>query len=171
MSTPYIGQIKLFAGNFAPQGWVFCDGRLLSIAENDALFALVGTTYGGDGQVTFGVPDLRGRIPVGQGQGPGLSNYAIGQAFGTETVTLTQPQLPAHTHNVLGNSAVGSGGPSGATWAVGGGLSPYGDAAASQALNAGSVTSAGGNQPHDNVMPYQTVNYILSLFGIFPPQN
>jgi microcystin-dependent protein len=171
MSTPYIGQIKIFAGNFAPNGWVFCDGRLLPIAENDALFALIGTTYGGDGQVTFGVPDLRGRLALNQGQGAGLSNYLIGQALGSETVTLTQNQLPAHSHSVLGNNATVGTVPNGATWALNSAILGYGTSAALQSMNPASVIASGGNQPHSNIMPYLAVNFILSLFGIFPPQS
>ena len=170
MSQPYIGQIKIFAGTFAPAGWVFCDGRLLAIAENSALFALIGTIYGGDGQVTFGVPDLRGRLALNQGQGPGLSNYVIGQALGSETVTLTQTQLPAHSHSVSGNSAAGGTTPNGSTWAVGS-LSAYGPSATLQGMNPAGVAASGGNQPHSNMMPYLALNYILSLFGIFPPQS
>lgn len=170
MSQPYIGQIKIFAGTFAPAGWVFCDGRLLAIAENSALFALIGTIYGGDGQVTFGVPDLRGRLALNQGQGPGLSNYVIGQALGSETVTLTQTQLPAHSHSVSGNSAAGGTTPSGSSWAVGS-LSAYGPSATLQGMNPAGVTFSGGSQPHSNMMPFLALNYILSLFGIFPPQS
>lgn len=170
MAQPYIGQIKIFAGNFAPQGWVFCDGRLLAISENSALFTLIGTTYGGDGQETFGVPDLRGRLALNQGQGPGLSNYVIGQALGSETVTLTQSQLPAHTHIAAGNSAAGGGTPSGSTWAIGS-LLAYGPSATLQGMNPAGVAFSGGNQPHSNMMPYLAVNYILSLFGIFPSQT
>ena len=170
MSQPYIGQIKIFAGNFAPVDWVFCDGRLLAIADNDVLFMLIGTTYGGDGQVTFGVPDLRGRLALNQGQGPGLSNYVIGQALGSETVTLTQTQLPAHSHIAAGSSAAGDTTPSGSTWAVGS-LSAYGPSATLQAMNPAGVAASGGNQPHSNVMPYLAVNYIMSLFGIFPSQT
>jgi microcystin-dependent protein len=170
MSQPYIGQIKIFAGNFAPQGWVFCDGRLLAIAEYDALFALIGTTYGGDGQVTFAVPDLRGRLAINQGTGPGLSSYSMGQALGSETVTLTPTQLPAHTHAVTANNASGGVTPNGLTWAVSS-QQAYGPSAALQTMNPTSVTASGGSQPHNNIMPYLAVNFILSLFGIFPPQS
>jgi microcystin-dependent protein len=170
MSQPYIGQIKIFAGNFAPQGWVFCDGRLLSISENDALFALIGTTYGGDGQTTFGVPDLRGRIPLNQGTGPGLSTYVIGQMMGSETVTLLPTQLPSHTHVASANGAVATSPPNGATWANNSQLA-YGSSASLQSMNPSSLMVSGGSQPHNNIMPYLTINFILSLFGIFPPQS
>jgi microcystin-dependent protein len=170
MSTPYIGQIKIFAGNFPPRDWVFCDGRLLSISENDALFALIGTTYGGDGQVTFGVPDLRGRLAINQGPGPGLSSYSMGQALGSETVTLTQAQLPVHTHAVTANNASGGVTPNGLTWAVSS-QQAYGPSASLQTMNPASVMASGGNQPHNNMMPNLAVNFILSLFGIFPPQS
>jgi microcystin-dependent protein len=171
MSNPFIGAVSLFAGNFAPRGWMFCQGQLLAISQYSALFALIGTTYGGDGQVTFGLPDLRGRLPIGQGQGPGLSNYVIGQSLGSETVTLTPNQMPGHSHGVTGNSSPGVSGPAGATWAVGSGVAAYGGAASLQAMNATSISSAGGNQPHNNVMPSLALNFIIAVEGIFPSRN
>ena len=126
MSNPYIGEIRLFAGNFAPVGFAFCNGQLLAISENSALFALIGTIYGGDGQTTFALPDLRGRLPMHQGTGPGLTTRVIGQQFGTETVTLTTAQIPAHSHPVLCSSAPSSAGPAGAFWAQTTGVSGFG---------------------------------------------
>lgn len=166
MSNPYVGEIRMFGGNFAPSGWNFCDGSLLSIANYATLFNLIGTTYGGDGQNTFAVPDLRGRIPVHQGNG-----YVIGQLGGTETVTLTVSQIPAHAHTANGNSTgSGSPSPSGAVW---GNWSDnqFTSAGATGQMNGAALGNAGGNQPHDNLMPYLCVNFIISLFGIYPSQN
>ena len=168
MSEPFIGEIRMFAGNFAPQGWAFCDAQLLPISQYDALFALIGTTYGGDGQTTFALPDLRGRIPIHFN-----ASHPQGAIGGAETVTLLAAQMPAHTHGLQGTSvAADRRGPKGAMFAeteeplyavpVGGGTAN---------LDAGAVNPAGGNQPHDNVQPYLCVNFIIALFGIFPSQN
>ena len=171
MGTPYLGEIRMFGGNFAPQGWAFCNGQVLSIAENDALFTLIGTTYGGDGQTTFALPDLRGRAPVHMGQGPGLSNYTIGQAAGSETVTLITNQLPAHSHPPAANSSTGtSTSPAGNVWAASKDLSPF-TTVPNTNMNSGAMGMAGGSQPHDNLPPYLTISFIISLFGIFPSQN
>ncbi len=171
MSNPFLGAITMFAGTFAPRGWMLCQGQLLQISQYSALFALIGTIYGGDGQTTFGLPDLRGRLPIGQNQGPGLSNYVIGQSLGSETVTLTQNQMPGHTHTVSGNGSSGTAGPPGATWAVGSGTAPYGSATSLQTMNANSVATTGGNQPHNNLMPCLAVSYIIAVEGIFPSRN
>ena len=169
MSTPYIGEIRLFGGTFAPAGWVFCDGSLLPISENDALFALIGTTYGGDGQTTFAVPDLRGRLPLHQGAG-----FVIGQAGGTETVTLTTQQIPGHSHVVNGTAANASTtSPAGNVAATMGAVTTflYGTDAPPSSLAPQSVGLAGGSQPHDNMQPFLCVSFIMSLFGIFPSQT
>jgi microcystin-dependent protein len=173
MATPYIGEIRMFGGNYAPLGWMFCDGSLLPISQYDALFALLGTTYGGDGVTTFGLPDLRGRVPISQGQGPGLSPYALGQMAGSEQVTLVPGQLPAHTHTALASVVAGnSGGPAGHAWALTTTLTPYStDATQIQPMAAGAVGSVGGSQSHDNLMPYLTVNFIIALEGIFPTSS
>lgn len=177
MSQPYIGEIRMFAFGTrgAPNNWQACDGSLLPISEYDALFALIGTTYGGDGQTTFAVPDLRGRVPIHQGQGAGLSNYVIGQRAGTETVTLVSTQMPAHTHIAVATTATASTGTVGNTVLPGTvnadtmyisditGLTAF-------TLAPQSVTSAGGNQPHENCMPTLTVQYCIAVFGIFPSQ-
>jgi microcystin-dependent protein len=175
MSDPYVGEIRMFGGNFAPAGWSFCDGSSLSISENEVLFQLIGTTYGGDGQSTFNVPDLRGRVPVHQGTGAG-GNYQTGQTGGAEQVTLTSQQLPVHNHplqaaNIVGDTgvprsgqALSGQGPQGATpppWL------PYDGTNQVQLAN-GSIGSSGGNQPHSNIQPTLVVNYIISLFGIYP---
>ncbi|MCZ8523997.1 MULTISPECIES: phage tail protein [Paenibacillus] len=174
MSEPYIGEIRMFGGNFAPQGWAICNGQLLSIADNTALFSLIGTTYGGDGQSTFGLPDLRGRAPVHQGQNPVTrSHFTMGQMSGVETVMLTQAQIPAHTHTVQAQKEPGTAGsPAGAVWAASA-VNPYAAPAGapSGAMHPAAVAPAGGNQPHDNMMPYLAIQFIISLEGIYPSQN
>jgi microcystin-dependent protein len=172
MAQPFVGEIRIFAGNFAPVGWAFCAGQLMAISENDTLFNLIGTTYGGDGQTTFALPDLRGRFAVHQGQGPGLSPYVIGEATGTETVTLTLQQLPAHNHPA--NAGIGGNdlSPAGNLWATdaGGNTAAYSDAHDMQ-MAAAAIGPTGGGQPHDNVQPFLAVNFIISLFGVFPSQG
>ena len=173
MSNPYVGEIRLFAGNFAPLGWALCQGQLLSIAENDTLFSLIGTTYGGDGQQTFGLPDLRGRVPLHQGNGPGLSPRAIGELAGAETVTLTTAQLPAHSHSLVATSAPASAtaGPAGGVLASAS-VKVYGSGAPSTAMAAAAISpTSGGGQPHQNMAPFLALNYIISLFGIYPQQS
>ena len=176
MSNPYVGEIRLLGFNFAPMGWIPCDGRLLAIAQYDVLFALIGTIYGGDGVTTFAVPDLRGRIPVHQGQGPGLSTYVLGQKAGTETVTLTMNQIPSHTHQMVATTAAANTGTPGSAVLPGtvsnqtmyvtdtSGGTPF-------TMAPQSMTTAGGSQPHENCMPTLTVNYAISAFGIFPSRN
>jgi microcystin-dependent protein len=174
MSDPYIGEIRMFAGNYAPQGWALCNGTLQSISENEALFALIGTTYGGDGQSTFALPDMRGRLPLHQGTGPGLTARVMGQAFGSEMVTLAATQMPSHTHTLVASSAD-------ATASVPTGAIPAGQpndtmylsspTASPSSMSASALQPDGGSQPHDNTMPFLCVNFIISLFGIFPQQN
>jgi microcystin-dependent protein len=172
MATPFVGEIRLFAGNFAPAGWAFCDGSFLPISENDTLFNLIGTTYGGDGQQTFALPDMRGRVPVHQGQGPGLSPRVIGQPGGSEAVTLSAAQLPSHSHALNATTAAANasasitGLPAAASTTTFYGSAPGGPDLAPQAL-----VASGGSQPHNNVAPFQVVSYIISLFGIFPSPN
>jgi microcystin-dependent protein len=169
MSQPYVGEIRMFAGNFAPLGWQFCDGSILSIFDNEVLFTLIGTTYGGDGQNTFAVPDLRGRMPIHQGAGPGLSNRSIGELAGTENVTIINSQLPAHSHTVQVSSNTGTiGTPSaGVTLGVAD-VDLYIAESPTVNMNALSISNTGGSQPHSNIQPYLAVNFIISLFGIFP---
>jgi microcystin-dependent protein len=178
VSEPYIGEIRMFGGNFAPLGWAFCDGQLMAIAENDALYALIGTTYGGDGQSTFGLPDLRGRAPMHVGQGLGLTNRILGEKAGVETVTLLTTQLPTHTHPLVGSTDLADlAGPqtvnpaNNAMLAQTSTFDHYVDSSATTQLNAQSITSQGGSQPHENMQPFLCVNFILSLSGLFPPQN
>lgn len=172
MSTPFIGEIRLFAGNFAPLGFAFCHGQLLPIAQYDALFALIGTIYGGDGQTTFAVPDLRGRVPVHLGQGPGLSSRTIGQQMGAETVTLTTSHLPLHAHGQQASTnAVNAGyGPTAAPGASAT-TSFYGSGAPQVAMATNAVTPSGGNVPHNNMAPYLALSFIIALEGIFPSRN
>lgn len=172
MSTPYIGEIRMFGGNFAPQGWAFCDGQLLAISENDALFSLIGTTYGGDGETTFGLPDLRGRLPVHQGTGPDGTSYTTGQVAGVETVTLTSQQIPAHRHPLVVDGDLGN--QSSAkdhVLARSNTVDAYVNRPPDLQLSAQAVSSTGGNQPHENVQPYLCISFIISLFGIFPSQT
>jgi microcystin-dependent protein len=172
--TPFIGEIRLFGGNFAPLGWAFCDGSVLLISEYDALFALIGTTYGGDGQDTFALPDLRGRVPVHQGQGPGLPPRLIGEAAGTETVTLTPAQLPSHSHGLVGSSSAATlSSPGGSLLAVTGAVGSYGSGTPNQPMSTGALAASGAAaaQPHENMAPFMTISYIISLFGIFPTRS
>ena len=160
----------MFGGNFAPQGWAFCGGQLMAISQNEALFALIGTTYGGDGQNTFALPDLRGRVPNHMGTLAGGSNYVIGQSGGVEAVTLSTGQLPAHAHLVEASPNAGSqAGPGGALLA--GGVSMYSSSAPNVSLAPAAVQATGGGQPHSNFQPYLCVAFIISLFGVFPSRN
>ena len=169
MGQPFVGEIRLFAGNFAPAGWEFCDGRLLQIAENDALFQLLQTRYGGDGQETFALPDLRGRLPIHQGHGPGLTNRPIGEAAGVETVTLTTNQIPTHSHTFPASTATaGTINPQGNVIGQSNSVNLFRAQAGGVQLAAQAVPPAGGGQPHDNMQPYVCINFIISLFGIFP---
>ena len=173
MAEPFIGEIKLFGGNFAPLNYATCDGQTLPISQNDALFALIGTTYGGDGQQTFNLPDLRGRVPMHQGQGLGLSSRVIGQSLGTENVTLTLPQLPGHTHIAPCSTAGKTSSPNSAFWATdgSGNIAPYSTQAPNGQMAATAVGIAGGNQPHNNIQPLLCVTFIIALYGIFPSQS
>jgi microcystin-dependent protein len=171
MGTPYIGEIRLFAGNFAPAGWALCHGQLLPISEYEALFVVIQTTYGGDGQSTFALPDLRGRVPIHQGIGPGLSTRVRGQSGGTETVTLTATQIPVHSHPQIVSAAPAlSRSPQGNLPAVAQG-DLYSTGTPDTAMAATAIAATGGSQPHENMQPYVGLNFIISLFGIFPTQN
>lgn len=168
MAEPYLGEIRIFAGNFAPAGWMICDGSIVLISENEALFNLIGTTYGGDGQQTFALPDLRGRAPIHQGGG-----YVLGQAGGSESVTLSVNQLPAHSHLPSGNSSTANAsGLSGAVWAGASSIVQYTtDTSQNMPMNPGATVAAGGSQPHENRPPYIVINYIIALDGIYPSQS
>jgi len=169
VSDPYVGEIRLVGFNFAPEGWAFCDGSTLSIADNDVLFNLLGTTFGGNGTNTFALPNLTGRVVVHQGTGTG-SSYTLGQTGGVSSVTLSATQMPAHSHAVKSQSGAGNAtGPAGNFFAT---ASPSVYATASGYVSMGStVGSTGGSQPHDNMQPYLVMNYIISLFGVYPSQS
>lgn len=184
---PFIGMIVMFGGNFAPRGWAKCDGTLLAISQYQALFSILGTTYGGDGRTTFGLPALRGRVPMHYGQGPGLSNHPLGQKSGVENVTLNTNQIPSHTHGINasgtlrvvredGNTAE----PAGAaianvspdtTMAYNNSTAPDADAAANSVVVSATATNTGGNQDHTNMQPYLAVNFIIALQGTYPSRN
>jgi len=177
MSSPFIGEIRMFAGNFAPVGWALCNGAIIPIDQNDALFNLIGTTYGGDGQTTFALPDLQSRVPIHVGSG-----FVLGQTGGTESVTLTTQQIPVHSHVPLAGSGLGGNGasntPNGtflADEAITGNITPtpfaYTTAAPATPLSPSAIGPAGGSQPHDNMIPFLCINFIIALFGIFPSQN
>jgi microcystin-dependent protein len=176
MATPFLGQIIVVPYNFAPTGWALCNGNLLSIDQNAALFSLLGTFYGGDGTSTFALPNLQGSVPVGAGQGTGLSPYALGHSGGSATVTLSINQLPAHSHTLTGSGAVGTS----ATLekslpaipnAVTADQLMYAPPGTNVLMNGGSVSQIGGSQPHDNMMPYLVMNFIIALQGIFPSRS
>jgi microcystin-dependent protein len=164
MAQPYVGEIRMFAGNFAPAGWMFCEGQLLPISENETLFNLIGTTYGGDGQSTFALPDLRGRVPIHQGNG-----FVLAETGGAESVTLTASQIPAHTHALLASlDAAGGTSPANNLPGQSSAVRLYRPQTANAGMNAGAIQSDGGSQPHTNFQPYLCVDFIISLFGIFP---
>jgi microcystin-dependent protein len=172
MGTPFIGEIRMFAGNFAPAGWAFCQGQLMPISENDALFTLIGTIYGGDGQETFGLPNLQSRIPIHFGTGPDGTNYVQGEFAGTESETLTQQSTPTHSHPFLGSSnAANTGNPANKVVAQSANVSYMIIEGAEAAMNANAVSPVGGSQPHENCQPFLCINYIISLFGVFPSQT
>ncbi|MEA2876328.1 MAG: hypothetical protein QOF14_1524 [Hyphomicrobiales bacterium] len=167
MAQPYVGEIRMFGGNFAPAGWMFCEGQLLPISENETLFNLIGTTYGGDGQSTFALPDLRGRIPIHQGNG-----FILAQTGGAEQVTLTVAQIPAHTHPLLGSAVNGTdANPSNSFLSNSTIITPYAPETPNVQMAANAVSAVGGSQPHNNFQPYLCVDFIISLFGIFPRQG
>jgi microcystin-dependent protein len=162
----------MFAGNFAPRGWAYCDGQLLAVAQNDALFSLLGTVYGGDGRTTFGLPDMRGRIPIHAGSGPGLSARKLGAKGGEEKVTATANQLPAHSHPFQGTEQLGNTpNPSGNALAKSTTADTYINEAPSAAMAANAVTAAGGSRSHTNTQPYLAIHFIIALFGIYPSRN
>jgi microcystin-dependent protein len=165
MAQPYVGEIRMFGGNFAPAGWAFCNGQLLPISENETLFQLIGTTYGGDGESTFGLPDLQSRAPIHQGNG-----FNLAETGGAETVTLTVQQIPTHGHPLIAANAPGTTpNPAGRVIASSPAIDAYIEDAPSVSLAPSAVSPIGGSQPHTNLQPYLAVNFIISLFGLFPP--
>ncbi len=179
MSQPFLGEIRMFGGTFAPVGWAFCNGQTLAISNNEALFTLIGTTYGGDGQTTFQLPDLRGRIPVGAGTGNGLTPRTMGQFYGTETETLTSQQMPVHSHGAVVTSATGNlGGPANnalpaAPSGTGADLYtlPGTPAPTAVTMNPQSIAATGNGLPHENMMPFMCISFIIATAGVFPSRN
>ena len=172
MSDPFVAEIRIFPFNFAPKGWAWCDGQLLPLSQNTALFSLLGTTYGGNGKSNFALPDLQGRAPMHPGQGPGLSLHDLGETGGSETVTLLESEIPAHSHGVSASQADGiSRIPEGETLATGIGIGMYAAPAALTQLNPNALAPAGGDQPHNNMQPYLTCYFCIALQGVFPPRS
>lgn len=172
MGQPYVGEIRLFAGNFAPNGWLFCEGQTLPISENEVLFQLIGTTYGGDGEETFRIPDMQGRLPVHMGTGASGTTYQIGESAGTEEVTLTTQQIPQHTHAFMANTGgadVAS--PKNAVLGTSTTVNSFIISTPAQPMAPQAIAPVGGSQPHTNFQPYLCVNFIISLFGVFPSQT
>lgn len=168
MATPFLGTIQPFGFNFAPRGWAMCNGQILSINQNIALFSLLGTTYGGNGQTTFALPDLRSRVPIHHGQGPGLSAYSLGEQAGQENVTLTVNEMPLHSHGVGATGTFATKNPGGQVPAPGG---AYGSPPDATNMDANMIRAAGGSQPHSNIQPYLALNFCIALEGIFPSRN
>jgi microcystin-dependent protein len=175
MSQPFLAEIRMFGFNFAPRGWAFCNGQLLSISQNTALFSLLGTFYGGDGKVTFGLPNLQGSAAMGQGQGPGLSQRFLGESGGSATVTVLQSEMPLHTHGLDTSPVASLVGIPGPTVAIGRsrGLNAYQSNTTANLvqLNINAVGLAGGNNPHNNLQPYLTLNFCIAMQGVFPPRT
>lgn len=174
MADPFVAEIRIFPFNFAPRGWAWCDGQLLPLSQNTALFSLLGTTYGGDGKSTFALPDLQGRAPMHPGQGPGLSLHDLGETGGSETVTLLESEIPSHSHAVKASQADGNNTtPVGQKTATGIGVSAFANASGNPVvqLNANTLAPAGGDQPHNNMMPYLTFYFCIALQGVFPPRG
>jgi microcystin-dependent protein len=171
MSQPYLGEIRLFAGNFNPDGWQFCEGQLISIATNESLFNLIGTTYGGDGQETFALPDLRGRVPIHFGKNGGI-DFTMGEQAGVEQVTLTTQQIPLHSHSMIGSQDNGSQkDPTNNILAGSTTITPYASETPAAAMAANSISPIGGSLPHENMQPYLALNYIISMLGLYPQQS
>ena len=173
MADPFVAEIRIFPFNFAPKGWAFCDGQLLHLSQNTALFSLLGTTYGGDGKSTFALPDLQGCAPMHPGQGPGLSLHDLGESGGSETVTLLESEIPAHSHTWSASASDGiSQSPAGQKLATGvGGIAMYAPLGSATTLSPSALAPAGGSLPHNNMMPYLTLNFCIALQGVFPPRS
>ena len=172
MSEPFVGEIRMFAGNFAPRGWAFCDGQLLAVSQNDALFSLLGTIYGGDGEMTFGLPDMRGRVPIHAGSGPGLSPRSLGAKAGSAKETLTVNQLPSHTHTLNATTAAGTdNNPQGKMFPESPSVDWYFEIDPTENMASSAITSLGGSRSHTNLMPFLCINFIIALIGIYPSQH
>jgi len=169
MSDPFVAEIRIFPFNFAPRGWAFCNGQLMAISQNTALFSLLGVTYGGDGRTTFALPHLQGSVPIQPGQGPGLSNYDLGETGGSETVTLLTSEMPAHSHALQASIGLAAGrDPTNAAMARSRGANAYGPATSLVTMSPQALAVAGGSQPHNNLQPYLTLNFCIALQGIYP---
>jgi len=169
---PFVAEIRIFPFNFAPKGWAFCDGQLLPISQNTALFSLLGTTYGGDGKSNFALPDMQGNAPMQPGQGPGLSLHDLGETGGSETVSLLESEIPSHNHALNASGAEGTAGsPNGSLVASPVGLNMYATSLNATAMNPNAVAPAGGDQPHNNMQPYLTLNFNIAMQGVFPPRT
>lgn len=174
MSEPFVGEIKMFAGNFSPRGYALCDGQLLAVSQNDALFSLLGTLYGGDGRTTFGLPDLRGRLPIHMGSGPGLTPRKLGAKGGQETVTVAEAQLPAHSHTLTATTQAGSDGSAKNAQPAQSTVGVYlrnPNPLSVRPLTDNTISNIGGSQAHTNIMPFQCLNFIIALFGIYPSRH
>ena len=172
MGEPFVGEIRMFGGSFAPAGWAFCSGQSMPISENDTLFTLIGTTYGGDGQETFNLPNLNGRVPMHMGTAKSGTTYTIGESAGVESVTLTTQQLPIHNHSFLAStSAAGSTDPTNQVIAQTSQIHLFTQDVTNRQMNANSLTPVGGSQPHENMQPYLCITFIISLFGVYPSQT
>ena len=175
MSEPFTAEIRIFAGNFAPRGWAFCDGQLLPIAENTALFSLIGTTYGGDGRTTTALPNLQGRAPMHPGRGPGLTSRRLGEKVGVDTVTLSEAQIPSHSHTARATTTGGQNAAPGNTSSLarsGGGFAYQTNTSANLVdMASETLATTGGSQSHDNVQPYLTLNFIIALVGLYPSRS
>ncbi len=176
MADPFVAEIRIFPFNFAPKGWAWCDGQLLPLSQNTALFSLLGTTYGGDGKSNFALPDLQGRVPMHPGQGPGLSLHDLGETGGSETVTLLESEIPSHPHQMSVSSQVGlenqvNVNGAGQLFAMGDGVNMYGPANNLNPMAGQALAPAGGDQPHNNMQPYLTFYFCIALQGVFPPRG
>lgn len=172
MADPFVAEIRIFGFNFAPRGWAFCDGQLLPLSQNTALFSLVGTTYGGNGQSNFALPNLQGNAPMHPGQGPGLSLHDLGETGGSETVSLLASEIPSHSHSLTTSTSDGTDQQAGNELFAGGvGVAMYAAPAALTSLSGNAVTPAGGDQPHNNMQPYLTLNFCIALQGVYPPRS
>jgi microcystin-dependent protein len=170
MADPFVAEIRIFPFNFAPKGWAFCNGQILPISQNTALFSLLGTTYGGDGKSNFALPNMQGNAPIHAGQGKGLSEYFLGQMDGVETVTLLQTEMPAHTHNVMANTAPADNNPPAPTFSIAQstGTNAYSSSASNAFMSNNTLSLMGGSLPHNNMMPYLTLYFNIALQGVFP---
>jgi microcystin-dependent protein len=172
MADPFVAEIRIFPFNFAPKGWAWCDGQLLPLSQNTALFSLLGTTYGGNGKSNFALPDLQGRAPMHPGQGPGLSLHDLGETGGSETVTLLESEIPAHSHAMSVSSQLATENlPTGQKFAMGDGINLYGTANNFVSMNGSALAPAGGDQPHNNLQPFLTFYFCIALQGVFPPRG